>query len=53
MTGNCEVDGDLRGKRGFCDVGEGGVDCVVMATDDRERKWLREDRPEEGREDAW
>lgn len=53
MVGRCEVDGDLRGKRAFGGVGEGGVDWVVVATDDKERKWPKDDRPEAGRDDAW
>jgi hypothetical protein len=52
IVGSCEVDVDLKGKRAFCGVGEEDEVWPVAATDDRDRKWPREERPDDGREDG-
>lgn len=46
------MDVDLRGSLAFCGPGEGGDDCVVAATDERDRKWPNgraDDERDEGR----
>lgn len=48
MVGNCDVDGDLAGKRGLWRTGDD--DEGIEATEERERIWPRA-RPEGGRED--